>query len=95
MFRAVVGMSVPFAPPGKVDLLSALEKMGITNFYMQYFQAPGVAEAELNATWRPPSAASTSAAQGDAPPGATFGMLSPRVPASWATPSTPRPCRRG
>ena len=47
IFRAVVGMSVPYAPPGKIDLLSALEKQGIHNFYMQYFQTPGVAEAEL------------------------------------------------
>lgn len=47
MFRAVVGMSVPFSPPGHLDFLSALEKQGIDNFYMQYFQKPGVAEAEL------------------------------------------------
>ncbi len=49
VFRAVVGMSVPYTPPGPVDLLSALEKMGVHTFYMQYFQTPGVAEAELQA----------------------------------------------
>ncbi len=49
MFRAVVGMSVPYTPPGPVDLLSALAKQGVRNFYMQYFQQPGVAEAELQA----------------------------------------------
>ena len=32
-----------------MDLLSALEKSGVTRFYMQYFQTPGVAEAELQA----------------------------------------------
>lgn len=47
IFRAVVGMSVPFSAPGGIDLLSALEKKGISTFYMQYFQAPGVAEAEF------------------------------------------------
>lgn len=47
LFRAVVGMSVPFSPPGKIDLLSALEHKGISTFYMQYFQQPGVAEAEF------------------------------------------------
>jgi pimeloyl-ACP methyl ester carboxylesterase len=47
VFRAVVGMSVPYSPPGPVDLLSALQQMGVQNFYMQYFQEPGVAEAEL------------------------------------------------
>jgi len=47
MFRAVVGMSVPWVPSGYTDALTALEKRGITTFYMQYFQTPGVAEAEL------------------------------------------------
>lgn len=48
VFRAVVGMSVPFAPPGgRVDLLSALSQADIHDFYMQYFQTPGLAEAEL------------------------------------------------
>jgi pimeloyl-ACP methyl ester carboxylesterase len=49
LFRAVVGMSVPYTPPGRVDLLSALDKQGVHDFYMQYFQQPGVAEAELEA----------------------------------------------
>ncbi|MFO1079708.1 MAG: alpha/beta hydrolase [Reyranellaceae bacterium] len=47
LFRAVCGMSVPYAPPGQIDILTALEKLGITDFYLQYFQKPGVAEAEL------------------------------------------------
>jgi pimeloyl-ACP methyl ester carboxylesterase len=47
LFRAVVGMSVVFASPSRVDLLAALRQQGINDFYMQYFQAPGVAEAEL------------------------------------------------
>jgi len=49
VFRAVVGLSAPYSPPGKVDLFSALAQLGVQNFYMQYFQAPGVAEAELEA----------------------------------------------
>lgn len=47
LFTAVSAMSVPYAPPGYVDILTALEKLGIDNFYLQYFQKPGVAEAEL------------------------------------------------
>jgi pimeloyl-ACP methyl ester carboxylesterase len=47
LFTAVCGMSVPYTPPGHVDILTALEKLGITDFYLQYFQKPGVAEAEL------------------------------------------------
>ncbi len=47
VFRAVAGLSVPYSPPGPVDLITALESHGITTFYMQHFQTPGVAEAEL------------------------------------------------
>lgn len=46
-FPAVCGMSVPYAPPGYIDILTALEKLGIHDFYLQYFQKPGIAEAEL------------------------------------------------
>jgi len=47
VFRAVCGMSVPWTPPGYTDFLAALSKLGISTFYIQYFQNPGVAEAEL------------------------------------------------
>ncbi len=47
LFPAVCAMSVPYAPPGYVDILTALEKLGINDFYLQYFQKPGVPEAEL------------------------------------------------
>jgi pimeloyl-ACP methyl ester carboxylesterase len=47
LFPAVCAMSVPYAPPGYVDILTALDKLGIHDFYLQYFQKPGVAEAEL------------------------------------------------
>jgi pimeloyl-ACP methyl ester carboxylesterase len=48
IFKAVGGLSV--APPwrGRERPLAALAKSGVTNFYWQYFQAPGVAEAELD-----------------------------------------------
>lgn len=49
IFRAVVGLSVPFSSPWGVNLLDALEKQGIKTFYMQYFHTPGVAESELDA----------------------------------------------
>lgn len=47
VFRAVVGMSVPYAPPGRTEMLTALSQAGVDTFYMQYFQTPGVAETEL------------------------------------------------
>lgn len=49
VFRAVAGLSVPYSPPHELDLISALERRGVHNFYIQYFQQPGVAEAELEA----------------------------------------------
>ena len=46
-FRAVVGMSVPYSPRGKVSLIDVLRKTGLNDFYMMYFQEPGVAEREF------------------------------------------------
>jgi pimeloyl-ACP methyl ester carboxylesterase len=46
-FRAVVGMSVPYSPRGKVSLIDVLKKNGLNDFYMMYFQEPGVAEGEF------------------------------------------------
>ncbi|NGX96100.1 MAG: alpha/beta hydrolase [Candidatus Afipia apatlaquensis] len=47
IFTAVGGLSV--APPfrGRERPLDALAKSGVTNFYWQYFQKPGDAEAEF------------------------------------------------
>ena len=47
VFHAVVGMSVPYAPPGRVEMLAALSQASVDTCYMQYFQTPGVAETEL------------------------------------------------
>lgn len=77
MFRAVAGMSVPYTPPGRVDLLTSLEKAGITTFYMQYFQAPGVGEAELERDVRDALRRIYYSASGDAPEGVGFSMMLP------------------
>jgi pimeloyl-ACP methyl ester carboxylesterase len=77
MFRAVVGMSVPYSPPGRVDLLAALAQNGVTNFYMQYFQAPGVAEAELEADPEASIRRITFSMSGEGPGLAVAGMLAP------------------
>ncbi|WP_404326672.1 alpha/beta fold hydrolase [Aerophototrophica crusticola] len=47
LFRGVAGLSVPYSPRGSQSLPSLLGKMGLTRFYMMYFQEPGVAEADL------------------------------------------------
>lgn len=74
-FRAVAGLSIPYAPPGKTDLLSSLEQAGIHDFYMQYFQAVGVAEAELDAEPAASLRRIHFSGSGDAPPRSTFGRL--------------------
>lgn len=75
LFRAVVGMSVPYTPPASIDLLSAMEKLGVHNFYMQYFQAPGVAEAEFERDVRNTVRRIQFSSSGDAPERASFGMV--------------------
>lgn len=47
LFRAVVGMSVPHRARGPAPPLHMLQAAGMRNFYWQYFQEPGVAEAEF------------------------------------------------
>ena len=47
VFTAVAGLSVPPPLRGRERPLEALRKNGITNFYWQYFQTPGVAEREF------------------------------------------------
>ncbi|MDE2579892.1 MAG: alpha/beta hydrolase [Hyphomicrobiales bacterium] len=51
VFPAVAALSVPFgkrAPARPLDILTA---KGLTTFYWQYFQKPGVAEAEFARDW--------------------------------------------
>ena len=47
IFTAVAGLSVPPPFRGRGRPLDTLRASGITNFYWQYFQTPGVAEAEF------------------------------------------------
>jgi pimeloyl-ACP methyl ester carboxylesterase len=75
LFHAVAGMSVPFSPPAHVDFLTALEKRGITTFYMQYFQAPGVAEAEFERDVEASLRRIYFTGSGDGPERAGFGLL--------------------
>jgi pimeloyl-ACP methyl ester carboxylesterase len=47
IFTAVAGFSVPPPLRGRGRPLDGLRESGITNFYWQYFQTPGVAEREF------------------------------------------------
>jgi non-specific protein-tyrosine kinase len=49
VFTAVAGLSVPPPVRGRGLPMATLAQQGISNFYWQYFQAPGVAEAEFEA----------------------------------------------
>jgi pimeloyl-ACP methyl ester carboxylesterase len=51
-FRAVVGLSVPYRPRGKVLPSSVMARTADAVFYQLYFQQPGVAEADLEADVR-------------------------------------------
>ncbi|MCK6424413.1 MAG: alpha/beta hydrolase [Burkholderiaceae bacterium] len=77
LFRAVVGMSVPYSPPIPLDLPTALERRGISTFYMQYFQAEGVAEAEFEQDVAAALRRIHFSGSGDAPPGLAFGLMAP------------------
>ena len=45
--RGVAALSVPFRPPGHLRPLEVLRAVAGDGFYQVYFQAPGVADAEL------------------------------------------------
>jgi pimeloyl-ACP methyl ester carboxylesterase len=77
LFRAVVGMSVPFSPPGPVNLLEGLRKAGVHTFYMQYFQTPGVAERELERDVAMSIRRIHYNGSGDGPDRIAFGLLQP------------------
>ncbi len=47
IFTRVAGLSVPPPFRARTRPLEGLRESGVTNFYWQYFQSPGVAEAEF------------------------------------------------
>jgi pimeloyl-ACP methyl ester carboxylesterase len=51
-FRAVIGLSVPYRPRGKVRPTTVMPRTKDAEFYQLYFQKPGVAEADLEADVR-------------------------------------------
>lgn len=68
IFRAVAGLSVPFAPAGDTRPSAAFRAMGgDEEFYIEYFQQPGRAEAELDQDVRRWLLGFYFTASGDAP----------------------------
>lgn len=68
VFRAVAGLSVPYAASGDVKPSEAFRRMaGDEEFYIEYFQRPGRAEAELDQDVRRWLLGFYFTASGDAP----------------------------
>jgi pimeloyl-ACP methyl ester carboxylesterase len=68
-FRAVIALSVPYAPRGGTPPTRAMERAAGDSFmYMLYFQQPGVAEAELEQDVRATMRRVLYGISGDAPP---------------------------
>jgi pimeloyl-ACP methyl ester carboxylesterase len=69
VFTAVAGLSVPFSPPGEIRPSVAMRAMaGDEEFYVEYFQEPGRAEAEIEADVRGWLLGFMFSGSGDAPP---------------------------
>ena len=66
-FRAVAGLSVPFRPRGSTRPTSVMLQTESSLFYQLYFQAPGVAEAELERDPRDTIRRLLYSGSGDAP----------------------------
>jgi alpha/beta hydrolase fold len=66
-FRAVIGLSVPFVPRGPDYPSKSFPDTDDTVFYQSYFQAPGVAEVDLEHDVRFTVRAFLYYASGDAP----------------------------
>ena len=97
VFRAVAGLSVPFAPAGDVRPSDAFRAMGgDEEFYIEYFQAPGRAEAEIEQDVRRWLLGFYWSASGDAvrPEGGTIATV-PNGGRCRTASRTPTRCRRG
>lgn len=69
VFTAVAGLSVPFSTPSDRRPLAMMRELaGDEEFYVEYFQEPGRAEAEIEADVRDWMLGFMYMASGDAPP---------------------------
>jgi pimeloyl-ACP methyl ester carboxylesterase len=72
-FPAIIALSVPFRPRGPVRPTTVMPQTDDAVFYQLYFQAPGVAEAELERDVRATVRHLAFVASGDARSGAAMG----------------------
>ena len=84
-FRGVIGLSVPYIPRGQSYTGRTLPRTKDKIFYQEYFQAPGVAEAEFERNIRFSVRSALYSYSGDAPAPETVplagsvGMVSPQA----------------
>lgn len=76
-FRAVIGLSVPYRPRGRVRPTTAMPQTDDAVFYQLYFQTPGAAEAEFERDVRAAIRNSLYSISGDAPAGERGGRSGP------------------
>lgn len=67
LVRGVGNLSVPYLPRGDADVLTSLRELLGPNNYQEYFQVPGVADAEMAADVRRTVISSLYGSSGDAP----------------------------
>jgi pimeloyl-ACP methyl ester carboxylesterase len=77
-FRAVIGLSAPFMPRGPVRPTSVMPQDDETLFYQLYYQAPGVADSELERDVRRTIRSVVYSASGDVPPPPP-GLVTPKL----------------
>ena len=76
VFTAVVGLSVPFSPPSETKPSTAFRMMASSEeFYIEYFQEPGRAEAEIESDVRDWLLGFMFSGSGDAPPSDPSGTI--------------------
>ena len=100
VFRAVAGLSVPFAAAGDVRPSDAFRAMGgAEEFYIEYFQQPGRAEAEIEQDVRRWLLGFYWSASGDAvrpdPGSGTMATVPSRRASCWTGSASRTRCRRG
>ena len=88
-FLAVAGLSVPYSPPSPTPFIEVAEALYADRFFYQnFFQAPGVAEEELEADPEDTLARIYFALSGDAPLDL---WLQPKAKAAGLLEALPRP----
>ena len=90
-FRAVIGLSVPYRPRGKLRPTTVMPQTDDAVFYQLHFQTPGVADTELAFNTRNTIRGILYSLSGDAPPGSANFSMVPRDPAVRARSQIPPP----